>query len=486
MDPMTAEHSSGTQLLQSADVPRLLEELAQIYRWLLVTDAHHRVVWVSRGLAGLPGIENLEIGSNARAFIENLPRPEQVLSLHRDLRKRRFPTGAPLDLRLDDGRVVPVEVSLLEVQTTEPGAPLLVVIARPVEESAEQEHREADEVLEGVPDAILAVDAGGFVSCANAAALRLCGRSRRDLVGQPAAVLFSSSVSDLERVAKSLRGDMPREYRTSLTRADGKRIAVSVTACLGSSSDRVAAILCIRGAGERERVEAELRRANDELEHCITSLAHDLRSPLVALLGFSRLLRQEYGEAIGETGRHFVDRIEEAGRTIEGLVHHVLELSRAGQPGERTAWVDPREVLSQLRAELKPRLEEAGIELMLPEPAPPLLSCDRTRLYQVFSNLIGNAIQHMGAPLRPRIEVSVEEEADAHTICVRDNGRGIDPTHIGRIFEPFQSFAASPRSRGAGMGLAIVKKIVEKRGGRIAVESELGKGTRFQIRLPRR
>ena len=105
-------------------------------------------------------------------------------------------------------------------------------------------------------------------------------------------------------------------------------------------------------------------RANDELEHCITSLAHDLRSPLVALLGFSRLLRQEYGEAIGETGRHFVDRIEEAGRTIEGLVHHVLELSRAGQPGERTALVDPREVLSQLRAELKPRLEEAGIELI--------------------------------------------------------------------------------------------------------------------------
>jgi len=485
MDPMTAEHFAGTQLFESVDVPRLLDELSRIYRWLLVTDARHRVVWMSQGLKGLPGIENLEIGSDARSFIENLPRPEQVFSLRRDLRKRRFLTGAPLDLRLEDGQVVPVEVSLLDVQTTEPGAPLLVAIARPVDGSAAREDDEADEVFEAVPDAILVVDAGGFVSRANAAALRLTGRSRPDLVGQPAAMLFSGSVSDLERAAKSLRGDAPREYRTSLVRADGKRVAVSVTACLGST-ERAGAILCIRSAGERERVEAELRRANDELEHCITSLAHDLRSPLVALLGFSRLLRQEYGEAIGETGRHFVDRIEEAGRTIEGLVHHVLELSRAGQPGERTAWVDPREVLSQLRAELKPRLEEANIELVLPEPAPPLLSCDRTRLYQVFSNLIGNAIQHMGTPLRPRIEVGVDEESDAHLIFVRDNGRGIDPAHIGRIFEPFQSFATSSRSRGAGMGLAIVKKIVEKRGGRISVESELGKGTCFQIRLPRR
>jgi len=484
---MIAEHFAGTQLFESVDVPRLLEELSSVYRWLLVTDARHRVVWMSEGLRGLPGIENLEIGGDARGFIENLPRPEQVFSLRRDLRKRRFLTGAPLDLRLEDGQVIPVEVSLLEVQTTEQGgAPLLVAIARPVDDSTARDDAEPDEVFEAVPDAIVAVDSDGFVSRANAAALRLTGRSRRDLIGQPAAMLFAGSVSDLERVAKSLRGDAPREYRTSLTRADGKRVAVSVTACLGAAADRVGAILCIRGAGERERVEAELRRANDELEHCITSLAHDLRSPLVALLGFSRLLRQEYGEAIGETGRHFVDRVEEAGRTIEGLVHHVLELSRAGQPGERTAWVDPREVLSQLRAELKPRLEEAGIELVLPEPAPPLLSCDRTRLYQVFSNLIGNAIQHMGTPMRPRIEVSVDEESEAHLIFVRDNGRGIDPTHIDRIFEPFQSFATSSRSRGAGMGLAIVKKIVEKRGGRISVESELGKGTCFQIRLPRR
>jgi PAS domain S-box-containing protein len=483
---MTAEHFTGTRLLDSIDIQRLLEELSKVYRWMLVTDARRRIVWASKELGSLFGSNELAVGGDARQLIEKLPRPEQVFGLRRDLRALRFLSGAVLELRTDDGRMVNVEISLLKVPIHAPGGPLLVAIGRPVEGALEGKGDGLDLTLEDVPDAVLFIDGAGFVARANAAALELTGRSRADLVGRPAALLFGGSVADLERATKSLRAETPKEYRATLRRADGRRVPVSVSASPVRATDPVGVVLCLREAGERERAEAELRKANDELEHCITSLAHDLRSPLVALLGFSRLLRQEYGEAIGETGRHFVDRIEEAGRTIEGLVHHVLELSRAGQPGERTALVDPREVLSQLRAELKPRLEEAGIELSLPEPPPPLLSCDRTRLYQLFSNLIGNAIEHMGTPAHPRIEVCVEEQGDTHLIVVRDNGRGIDPAHLDRIFEPFQSFAAGSRTRGAGMGLAIVKKIVEKRGGRISVESELGKGTAFHVWLPRR
>ncbi len=481
---MTAEHLASTQLVDRSDVQRLIDELSKLYRWLFITDARRHMLWMSPDLTRLFGIEDLEIGSDARRFIEKLPRPEQVFALRRDLRNRRFLAGVPLELRSFDGKLLPFEISVLKIEAEGPGGPLLVAIARPAAEST-QRGAQLSATQGDAPDAILVVDSGGFVSGANDAALRLTGRSRADLVGQPAALLFSGSVSNLERVAKSLQGETPTEQRVVLRRSDGRSLPVSVTSRLADAGDPVGVVLCIRDASEREGKEAELSRAIDELEHCITSLAHDLRSPLVALLGFSRLLRQEYGEAIGETGRHFVDRIEEAGRTIEGLVHHVLELSRAGQPGERSALVDPREVLSQLRAELKPRLEEAGIEFSLPEPAPPLLSCDRTRLYQLFSNLIGNAIEHMGTPQRPRIDVSVVEQGDAHLIVVRDNGCGIDPALRHRIFEPFQSFGDSSRSRGAGMGLAIVKKIVEKRGGRIWVESQLGKGTAFHVRLPR-
>jgi len=480
---MTAE-LAGTQSVDAVDVRRLIEELSRTYRWLFVSDARRRILWMGKELADLFGLEHVEIGSDARLFIERLPRPEQVFGFRRDLRNRRMLSGAVIELHGADGKTVPFEIDMLKVEGREPGGPLLITIARPARASHGREPLGLS--LQDAPDAVLIVDGDGFVCGANDAALRLTGRSREELVGRPAALLFSGDVSNLEKVARALRAETAKEYRVALRRTDGRTVSVGITARQLRDGDAVRSVLSVRDASESECKEAELRRAIDELEHCITSLAHDLRSPLVALLGFSRLLRQEYGEAIGETGRHFVDRIEEAGRTIEGLVHHVLELSRAGQPSERTALVDPREVLSQLKAELKPRLEETGIELLLPEPGPPLLSCDRTRLYQLFSNLIGNAIEHMGTPADPRIEVTVEEQADSHLIVVRDNGRGIEPANRQRIFEPFQSFGSSARTRGAGMGLAIVKRIVEKRGGRIWVESELGKGTAFLVRLPRR
>jgi signal transduction histidine kinase len=172
---------------------------------------------------------------------------------------------------------------------------------------------------------------------------------------------------------------------------------------------------------------------------------------------------------------------------MESLIHDLLELARIGESGERPALVDPREVLLQLAAELKPRLEAAGIDLVLPTGLMSRMYCDRSRMYQVFSNLIGNAIDHMGPRRDARIEVSIDEDDSQHEIVVSDNGRGVDPAHRDRIFEVFQSIGTrSDGRRGTGMGLAIVKKIVEKRGGRVWLESEPGCGARFHVTLPRR
>lgn len=238
---------------------------------------------------------------------------------------------------------------------------------------------------------------------------------------------------------------------------------------------------------EALQAETDLAKRNEELETCVRSVSHDLRSPLVSVLGFTRLLRDEFGDPIGRTGRHFLDRIEQAGRNMERLLGDMLELTRISETPNCAVHVHPIAVLDQLAAEKKIALDEAGIELSLPSEAP-VIVCDRTRLYQVFSNLIGNAIQHMEPQSHGRIEVSITTATGGWEITVADNGPGIAEEDRARIFNAFQtaeSRAKAPRKKPSGLGLAIVRKIVEAHEGRIRVESELGKGSQFIVWLPK-
>lgn len=481
---MTAQQFGETQLVDGLSATQLLEALSRIYRWLLVTDTDRRILWMSDGLSSLFGVDDLEVGVDARSVIPKLPRPEQVFSLRSDLRHRSHVSAVPVELRTGDGNTLRAEVNVLRIETAVPGECLLLVVARPseTEHGEKDDDRVASALLNGAPNGVLAVDADGFVTHANPAACRLTGRAEVEIVGYPAALLFGDSAKDLERVASSFERDDSPECDVSLNLPDGTRrhVVLGVSA-LGEGRKGLFLRESSSSAGEADAV---LKKENDELEHCVNALAHDLRSPLVALLGFSRLLRQEYDSLLDATGHHFLDRIEQAGRTMESLVHDLLELSRIGQSGERAVLVDPLGVLVQLTAELKPQLDAASIVLKLPELPPPPVYCDRTRLYQLLSNLIGNAITHMGDADDPTIRVSVREVGNGHQISVCDNGQGIAPEHLPRIFDAFQSFPRDQRLKGTGMGLAIVRKIAEKQGGRVWVDSKPGEGAQFHVVLP--
>lgn len=237
-----------------------------------------------------------------------------------------------------------------------------------------------------------------------------------------------------------------------------------------------------------EPAPAALARKNEELETCLRSVSHDLRSPLVSVLGFARLLRDEFGEPIGRTGRHFLDRIEQAGRNMDRLLHDLLELTRMEETPNTPVHVNPIAVLEQLAAEQKLALDTAGITMVHPSEAP-IVVCDRTRLYQLFSNLVGNAIRFVPTDGSGRIEIRIEAHDDGWQIDVDDNGPGIAPEDRARIFEPFRTArhpAKAPESRkSSGLGLAIVRKIVDAHDGRIHVEDAQDGGARFRIWLPR-
>lgn len=483
---MSAQPCTQAAIEDCNSARRLIEILARIHPLLVVHDAQGTIRWMSDGFCSLCNEAQGAVGRPLGAMLRQLPDGEQLEELCGCFGERDFLANLRVDLESREGVHRPLEASVLRLPEAE-GEALFAVIARPGDASGPELAEGAESILESAPDAVLAVDPHGFVRYANPALARLVAEDREKLRNRPLALLAAGS-RDIERLLAALGGDGPSgELEVRLRRAEGGPVAVAITVSPHRDADGslLGAILCVRDATAQRR-QSELARRNDELEHCVQTLAHDLRSPLVALLGFSRLLRQDYADQLDDTGAHFIDRIEQAGRTMEALIHDLLELSRIGQPGERPSMVDPRAVLLQLHAEVKPRLEAAGIELALPAD-PPLVFCDRTRLYQVFSNLIGNAIHHMGACPGARIEVEVEEDEEVHRISVRDTGRGISREHHERIFEVFQSLGSrQDGSRGTGIGLAIVRKIAETHGGRAWVESEPGHGATFHVTLRRR
>jgi PAS domain S-box-containing protein len=328
------------------------------------------------------------------------------------------------------------------------------------------------------------VDPSGFIVYANPEVTSLLGCSPDSVKDQPIS-LYLHRRMDVDRIAAALHAESrARIEGVEVLTQDGSAVAVSVWASpLYSPEGReLGSVAYLRKAQESQ---AALERKNAELEHTLRAVSHDLRSPLVALLGFTRLLREDFQPALGERGGHFLDRIEQAGRTMESLIHDLLEISRIRTAQLRKSLVDPREVVLQLQAELKPRLEESGIRLEVPQEMP-LICCDRTRLYQVLSNLLGNAIDHMGEPEAPVVAVEVSEDPHGHRVTVRDNGAGIAPEHHESVFEIFQGVGPHVDGRRrTGVGLSIVKKIAETHGGRAWVESEPGRGAAFHVTFPR-
>jgi signal transduction histidine kinase len=233
---------------------------------------------------------------------------------------------------------------------------------------------------------------------------------------------------------------------------------------------------------ERERLIEELERRNAELERFTYTVSHDLRSPLVTVRGFVDLLEKDVAAGAPERVAADLARIRGATSTMEKLLRELLELSRVGRvmnPPERVSLDDlAREAIALLRG----RLRAANVRVEV-QPGLPFVLGDRIRLLEVFQNLIENAVKFRSGQGDPRVEIDSRPGPDGPVVTVRDNGVGIDPRFHDRVFALFERL--DPRVEGTGVGLALVKRIVEVHGGRVWVESEgAGQGSTFCFSLP--
>jgi PAS domain S-box-containing protein len=224
----------------------------------------------------------------------------------------------------------------------------------------------------------------------------------------------------------------------------------------------------------------ELARSNAELEQFAYVASHDLQEPLRMVTSFTQLMVNRYGNKLGPDADEFIDYIVDGARRMSRLINDLLEYSRVGTRGKPLRPTDCSAVFEMARDNLRAAIEESGASVTA-DPLPTVLG-DETQLVQLFQNLIGNSIKFR-AGRSIRVHVGAERQDGQWLFRVADNGIGIEPQYAERIFVIFQRLHSRVEYPGTGIGLAICKKIVERHGGRIWVESRAGEGSTFYFLL---
>lgn len=233
---------------------------------------------------------------------------------------------------------------------------------------------------------------------------------------------------------------------------------------------------------EQQRAE-ELARSNDELQQFAYVASHDLQEPLRMVASYTQLLARRYSGKLDADADEFIGFAVDGATRMQHLIQDILAYSRVGTRGKEFAPTDCNALVDQVIVDLAATIEDSGAAVTREDL--PCVIADSSQLGQVFQNLIANAIKYHGDE-PPLVHVAAKRQGPTWLLTVRDNGIGIDPQFHQRIFVIFQRLHSTASYPGTGIGLAICKKIVERHGGRIWLESELGQGATFCFTLPDR
>ena len=238
----------------------------------------------------------------------------------------------------------------------------------------------------------------------------------------------------------------------------------------------------LRRVKERlEETNRELEASNERLEQFAYAASHDLQEPLRMVTSYLTLVEDRYGDELDEDGQEFIDYAVDGAERMRQMIDGLLAYSRVETQGEPFEPVDLETVLADVRQDLELRLEERDATVEV--DGLPTVEGDGHQLRQLFQNLLSNAVTYSGDD-PPRIRVTAERNGSGWAVSVADDGIGIDPADQERIFEVFQRLHGREGHDGTGIGLAMCRRIVERHGGEISVDSEPGEGATFTVTLP--
>jgi PAS domain S-box-containing protein len=334
----------------------------------------------------------------------------------------------------------------------------------------------------------------------NTAATRAYGYSREELT---ALSIYDMRPNDIKRAIDAQMAEADAHailFETMHRRKDGSIFPVEVTSQSTTISGRRILMSIARDITERRRAEEEIRKLNDSLEHRVVertaqleaanreleafsfSVSHDLRAPLRAMQGFADILRQEYGATLDREAQRLLKVITDNSGRMGQLIDDLLAFSRLGRLGMAQSLVDMTELARSVVDELLSREPNRPVDVQVADL--PRTRGDGSMLRQVFTNLVSNALKYSRDISQTQIEIGWSSQ-DGHTAYyVKDNGAGFDMRYAPKLFGVFQRLPSAQKFEGTGVGLAVVRRIVERHGGRVWAEGKVNEGATFYFSLP--
>lgn len=345
----------------------------------------------------------------------------------------------------------------------------------------------AEAVVRTIREPLLVLDADLVVQAANPSFYRVFRSDPENTIGQSLFDLGDGQW-DIRDLRNLLEEVLPRdkavegfEVEHRFSQLGERFMVLNARRLERGDPGRELILLAIQDVTEWKRMEEDLRRSNEELERFAYVASHDLQEPLRMVASYTQLLARRYEGQLDERADKYIRYAVDGAERMKALIQDLLEYSRVGTRGNPPEPVDPDQVLQNVLDDLQLTIEATGARVSV-EPLPEVVA-DPVQLRQVFQNLIENALKFSGDE-PPVVHVSGRCEDGRCHFSVRDEGSGIEPEYQDRIFVIFQRLEGPDESEGTGIGLALTKRIVERHGGRLWVESEPGRGSTFHFTFP--
>jgi PAS domain S-box-containing protein len=451
---------------------------------VLITDAAGTIEWVNESFTKTTGysLEGLRIfkKDTLGAIFDKILLQSQSLL-----------TEFKIDTK--EGNPIWLSVSLTPIFNKKHELNKYVVLSLNITErrKAEEALRESEAkyraLFECANDAVFLLNTAGVHVMANQKATDMLGYRMEELIGlstKDIVAPFEHQKED-KKLGSLLRGELFPTHEQIYKKKDGTEFPVETRVALIRDREGTPLFVqsIVRDITERKQAEEEIRKKNAELEAFIFMVSHDLKSPVVSIQGFCSSLMKNHKEDLNEKTLFCIQRMQANASLMTNLLEDLAELARIGRIEDKKTEISVQEVIKSVWAGASTSLATQNVEFIAPENLPKLFYSEK-RLYQIFYNLLSNALKFRDEERTTKVEIGHQEDKDNYTFFVRDSGIGIEQKFHSKIFESFSQLK-DIKSEGTGMGLAIVKKIVEANQGKVWVESQKGAGSTFYFTIPK-